>query len=238
MLVTTYNRAPLLRVSLERLCELTMPDEVLVVDDGSQDETAAVVTEFANRLPMTYIYNHNPEPSICSMARNIGVKHALHEWIATSEPELFFLTDVLAQFEALHPEHPSQVISAGHVYFAPADWNPSTEPPQGAQEAVGWVAPYAALWYRPWLEAVGGWDEGFPGPWGWDDTDLLSRVRISGIGQYIATEVKGVHQYHGLGIDQGSMNEQHFLAKSYHQNEDPADVVANQGREWGVIRRP
>lgn len=246
--ITTYNRGHLLDHSLRRLCTLTPPDELLVIDDGGEDATEEVCARWGEHLPIRYIYNHNPGPSICSMARNIGVKEASHEMIVTSEPELIFLTDLIAQFKQLHVEHPTQVISSGRVWFAPEGYhgdeiNPGWEeagdyiPPIGSQDAIGWVAPYAALWSRRWLADLGGWDESFPGYWGWDDIDLLTRLRIAGYGQHIALDCMAIHQFHGLGGDVGFINEKHFLAKSFNQGDenDHADLIANRGKEWGTI---
>lgn len=251
LLITTYNRGGLLRNSLERLCHLTLPEEIIVVDDGGGDDTEAVCQSFEGRLPpIRYLYNDNPGPTICSLARNIGVRHASHDWIVTAEPELIFLTDVLAQFRALHPENANEVISAGKVYFAQEANDHVTlselqtagdyQPPVGVQEAIGWVAPYTALWKKSWLEEVHGWDEAFPGAWGWDDIDLLTRLRINHHGQYIALDVQAVHQYHGLGGDAGFVNENYWKTKSFHDGGedrgDHDDVIANKGVEWGQLR--
>lgn len=242
MIITTFNRAPLLRQSLARLLQLTLPDELIVVDDGGEDDTAEVVREFAARAAAecstTYFYNDNPGQTLCSQARNIGARYAKHEWIITTEPELIFVSDVVAQFKELHPQHPTQVISTGKVFFQPEAL--AGEPagdPAGWQLAEGWVAPHAALWGRNWLYAVGGWDEEFPGPWGWDDTDLLTRLRITGRGQYIAPDVVAVHLYHGLSGDHNGANEEYFRAKSFMRDEaDLTDLIANRGIEWGTLR--
>lgn len=252
LLITTFNRAKQLRHSLNRLCDLTPPDELIVVDDGSQDETKDVCKEFTGRLPLRYIYNHNPEWSICSMARNIGVKQAANEWIVTSEPEMFWVTDVIAQFLGHVDEHPGVVISAGTIYFGREGYTPTLDvegleiagdykPAEGVGEAVGWVAPFTALYHRDWLFEVGGWDEGFPGPWGWDDIDLLTRLRIRGIGQHIALDVKALHQWHGPQHrgDHMSVNEDYFRAKGFNGNEHLGhpDLIANKGVEWGVVTK-
>lgn len=236
MVITTFNRAPLLRHSLRRLAELTLPDELIVVDDGSTDDTEQVCREFEH-LPIRYIYNHSPEPTICCLARNIGLRAAEFEWLVTSEPELVWVTDVIAQYRRLHAEHPSKVISSGLVHFCPSGWEPQGDysPPPGSGRAEGWVAPHTALWGRDWLMEVGGWDESFPGPWGWDDTDLLTRLSMNGQGQYIAREIEALHLYHGIGADPGGQNEAHFLAKNLAEG-DRTHLVANQGYEWGRVR--
>lgn len=241
LLVTTCNRGHLLVHSLGRLFHLTMPDELLVIDDGGNDDTERVVTEFARLAPMVetrYIYTHNPGVTLCSHARNVGIKEARYDQIVTSEPELVFKTDVLKQFAELRSEHPRDVISAGLIWFAKEGYVPDVAelvPPEHAQQAHNWIAPFTALWDRNWLLEIGGWDEGFPGPWGWDDTDLLTRLRVAGYGQHVAPDVQAIHQWHGLGADHKSQNESYFLSKSFHRDwSDESDLVANKEREWGV----
>lgn len=233
LLITTNNRGGLLRQSLQRLCELTKPDELLVVDDGGTDDTHAVCDEFVNRLPIRYVYHDNPGPTICSMARNVGVKLATGDVLVTSEPEIVFVTDVLAQLVARKAERPAEVISAGAIHHSASGqtWREA----HGSHPTLGWVAPYVALYERRWLFDVGGWDESFPGPWGWDDTDLLTRLRIWGYGQCIDTSVEAVHLWHGLGADASGQNERHFMAKSFHEpHADYTDLIANRGKPWGV----
>lgn len=251
LVITTFNRDWLLDKSLERLKDLTPPAEIIVVDDGGRDDTEGICAKWAGQgnLPsIKYVYNDNPGSTICSLARNIGFRMAENEWVATSEPELVFRSDVLAQYAQLQPEHPSEVISSGTVYFATPGFNPMEDPEpleragdytpgSSFQKAIGWVAPYTGLWKKEWVEEVRGWDETFPGPWGWDDIDLLTRLRINGHGQYIALEIEAIHQFHGLGGDKNFINEGHFKGKSFQGGEhDLTDVIANRGHEWGCLR--
>src|SRR5262245_1654767 len=60
--VSTYNRATLLTATLESLTRQTLSPggfEVVIVDDGSTDDTRKVVETFAARLPVTYAYQRN-----------------------------------------------------------------------------------------------------------------------------------------------------------------------------------
>ena len=69
VLVCTYNRADLLRELLQTLCEQTLAPtdyEVLVVDNGSTDATAAVTAAFTQRYAQV---------RYCSEAR-MGLSHA------------------------------------------------------------------------------------------------------------------------------------------------------------------
>jgi GT2 family glycosyltransferase len=266
LLITSFNRGHLLKNSLERLTNLTLPDEVLVVDDGSVDNTGETVKEFEARLPVRYIFNNNPDWSICSMARNIGVKQAIGDIIITSEPELLWVTDVVKQMLASRENHPNEIISAGIIYHAQggAVFNPGfyTDPASALKSEIvedyqtqprsyhfngycktkNMQATFAALYEKSWIEMVGGWDESFPGPWGWDDVDLCTRLRIKGINQHICPEIEAIHQWHphlpphiqGPGAQK---NEFHMIAKKLgDENPNNPNLIANQGKEWGVIK--
>lgn len=246
LLITTFKRPTQLNNTLQRLCNITLPDEVLIVDDGSQDNTETVVKSFENKLPIRYIYNNNPDWSICSMARNIGVKNTDADIIITSEPELLWITDIIPQMLADNKRHPNEIISVGTVYHAQADtqFNPGliTDPKAALQDEIieeyqiqprsynqsGYVktlnmqATFAALYERKWLLELGGWDEGFKGAWGWDDIELATRLRIHGINQHICAKMEVLHQWHPhlpphLMGQASQINEQYFQSKKLNE---------------------
>lgn len=252
LLITVFNRAPLLRLSLERLTRLTLPDEVLIVDDGSTDECESMVRSFEGRLPIRYIYNHNPTWSICSFARNIGVKNTDKDIIITSEPEILFVTDVVAQVKKDMEENPKQLISAGTVYHAQEQCkvhegfaidaraslkdstieNYQTEPrsyhPGGFCKTVNMQATFIGAYRREWLLELGAWDEDFPGAYGFDDIELCTRLRINGINQFIDKDIETVHQWHAHLPPhiQGPMvhdNDMYFASKKL--NEVEVDIL-------------
>lgn len=246
LLITTWNRTPLLENNLRRLASgLTLPSEVLVVDDGSVDACEARCTALRDELglPLRYIYTHNPGEALCSHARNVGIKNTDCELILTSEPEMLFESDIVAQMVAQH-EHDRQwgirqFVNVGRVFH---------EQPPGARckccgqlkhETVNWQATWITLYRREWLFDVGGWDEfGFEDVWGWDDVDLGSRLRIRGIGQYNALDMVATHQWHPPRICRQDRNEAYFKSKGFDGNENPnhPNVVANRGCEWGVVK--
>lgn len=263
LLITTFNRAGLLGVSLARLARLTLPDEITLVDDGGSDDTSEVFSSFvrATGVEGHYLYHDNPEHSICSFARNVGLKRMDADIVITSEPELVFLSDVVADLISMMDRRGLDVISAGTVYhqgrlawlenivehgdpkgFDVVDYESKMPDWQTRyMRTRGWVAPYTAAYRREWLMEIGGWDESFPGNWGWDDIDLITRLRINGHPQTIADGIEVLHQWHDTPVEQaadGRMNEEHFYGKSFHSalgEKDTTDVVANKGVEWGKL---
>lgn len=80
VVIPTYNRAEMVDRAIESALEQTLDDiEVLVVDDGSTDDTAAVVKAFDD--PRVSYLRHETNRG-GSAARNTGIEHASGEYIA------------------------------------------------------------------------------------------------------------------------------------------------------------
>jgi glycosyltransferase involved in cell wall biosynthesis len=71
--VCTYNRADLLRQMLESLCRQTLDRkafEIVLIDDGSSDNTGQVARAFESKLPLRYSHQRNAG---LASARNHGL---------------------------------------------------------------------------------------------------------------------------------------------------------------------
>jgi glycosyltransferase involved in cell wall biosynthesis len=119
-LLTTHNRAHLLPRVLEGLHKQTLPPsqfEIVVIDDGSVDETPALLASYANKLPMR-IFRQGGSGLAC--AKNLGV-------FAAIAPILVFLDDddvldpgALAAHLAAHKANPDLSTAVlAHTRLAP-----------------------------------------------------------------------------------------------------------------------
>jgi glycosyltransferase involved in cell wall biosynthesis len=78
VIIPTYNRAEFITKAIESALKQTMPvHEIIVVDDGSKDNTKVVLEKYQNKIK--YIYQSNAGPAA---ARNRGIKTATGEWLA------------------------------------------------------------------------------------------------------------------------------------------------------------
>ena len=79
VVIPSYNRAPLLKRAMESVLNQTFSDiELIVVDDGSTDDTARVVEGFMDPR-VRYVYQKN---SGACVARNRGIDEAVGDYIA------------------------------------------------------------------------------------------------------------------------------------------------------------
>jgi glycosyltransferase involved in cell wall biosynthesis len=110
-LFSTFNRAELIRQALDSVVEQTLPKdcfEVVVVDDGSKDDTRAVVQSFSSRLPIRYVFQPN-----AGLAE--GKNHAI---MLAHAPLVVFMDDddvadarLLEEHLRMHEEFPSTNIA-------------------------------------------------------------------------------------------------------------------------------
>ena len=93
VIIPTYNRKNLLKRALHSVSNQTfVPQEIIVVDDGSSDGTKDWVLE---RFPdVRYIYQDN---SGVSSARNAGIKEAIGSWIAFLDSDDEWMSNKLEQ---------------------------------------------------------------------------------------------------------------------------------------------
>ena len=78
VIIPSYNRAQtLIRAIDSVLDQESAVDEIIVVDDGSSDDTAVQITENYPGIKLIQQSNQG-----VSAARNAGIKQAGYEWIA------------------------------------------------------------------------------------------------------------------------------------------------------------
>jgi glycosyltransferase involved in cell wall biosynthesis len=83
VVIPTYNRAGIISQTLDNLLEQSYPNfEIIVVDDGSTDETAAKLHEYGARIRVFRQANAGP-----AVARNKGVELARGEIIAFQDSD-------------------------------------------------------------------------------------------------------------------------------------------------------
>ncbi len=102
VVVPSYNRASCLPATVQSILSQTMlPDEVLIVDDGSTDNTAEVCRAFP--APVRYVVQPNGGTGA---AKNTGMRQAVGDYIALLDADDVWDPRKLDVQLALHAAHP------------------------------------------------------------------------------------------------------------------------------------
>ncbi|MFN8607335.1 MAG: glycosyltransferase family A protein [Vulcanimicrobiota bacterium] len=169
VIIATYNRRELLLRVLQALSEQTLPAsrfEVVVVDDGSSDDTAQALA----RLEYPWLRHFNQSNRGPAAARNLGLKQAQGDWVVMTDDDTLPQPDWLEQLEHAIQTHPDWLGVEGRTVcpdpHALGHW---VENLRGRQFITANMA-----YRRDLLLEVGGLDESFPHP-KCEDTELAWR---------------------------------------------------------------
>ncbi|MBD3383873.1 glycosyltransferase [candidate division KSB1 bacterium] len=92
-IIPTYNRADMVVEALRSVLAQTRPaDEIIVVDDGSRDETKNRLSPFLPKIR----YLHQETRGV-SAARNLGIKQSHAEWLAFLDSDDLWMPEKLGQ---------------------------------------------------------------------------------------------------------------------------------------------
>jgi len=93
IIITAHNQAATLGKAIESVLGQTYKDyEIIVVDDGSEDDTRHILEPYYDRI--RYIYQ-NPQGKL--VARNRGIQAATGEFVGFLEADCWFLPDKLEE---------------------------------------------------------------------------------------------------------------------------------------------
>ena len=204
VVVVNWNRRDLLRACLDSLAVQTFKDfEVIVVDNGSDDGSRALVKEVAESFPHPIRLIENRENRGFCAANNQGFAASQSEYIALlnndAEADPGWLAALLgairvkpdvgesdvgmAASKIVVWEDPRVIDKCGHLIY-PDGQNRGRGSGQidrgqfNRQEEVLWPDGCAAMYLRAMLNEVGGFDEEFFAYA--DDAELGLRARIAG----------------------------------------------------------
>jgi glycosyltransferase involved in cell wall biosynthesis len=119
VILPTYNRAALLPRSIESVLGQTYGDfELIVVDDGSEDDSAAVMARFADKRIRYLRLTRNRG---VTAARNAGLAEARGAYIAFQDSDDEWLAEKLERQRREFEEHPEVAVVYSDMYRVCAD---------------------------------------------------------------------------------------------------------------------
>lgn len=208
LIIPTYNRSELLaRALLSVFAQTTLPDEVIVIDDGSTDDTQEMLQKSFPQV--IYLYQENKG---VSSARNLGIKHSSGNWITLLDSDDTWIKTKLEQQVAALKKAPEMKIC--HTEEIWIRHGIRVNAMNKHKKSGGWIfaqclplcamSPSSIIIHRSIFDELGVFDESLPAC---EDYDLW--LRISNyypvlfieqplINKYGGHEDQLSHQYWGM----------------------------------------
>jgi glycosyltransferase involved in cell wall biosynthesis len=209
VVIPTYNRLPILRQCLQALeAQQIAPPveryEVVLVDDGSTDDTVHWLDAHATAFPhVRLIRQDHGGPA---EGRNRGVDHAHGDVIVFIDSDLVVTANFLVKHaEALDRQWRRSgnrlCFTYGAVINTANFENPTAEPHKLSDLSWAYFATGNVAIDRQVLERSGLFDTGFR-LYGWEDLELGERLRRMGVELVRCPEAVGYHWHPPLSLEQ------------------------------------
>ena len=182
VIIPTFNRADLVCQAIDSVLQQTQKaDEIIVVDDGSTDDTQKRLQQFGSKVKMISKSNGG-----ISSARNAGIEaaHQENEWIAFLDSDDLWKPGKLVRQKQALAENPDYLIC-----YTDEEWRKNNKwlnQKKVHQKSGGWIyelclprciiSPSSVLIHRSVFAQIGTFDETLPAC---EDYDLWLRVSRS-----------------------------------------------------------
>lgn len=176
VVIPTYNRADMLPETLDAvLAQTHAAAEIIVVDDGSTDMTAAVLADFAPRVQYIRLENSGD-----MVARNTGLRAATSDLVAFCDSDDLWRPEFLENMAALWQAEPGlHAAYSDFVIVRDGKWLEAqkfaTAPP-GFWDWLRPAGPHFAVFDQPAVERLLRFQPFFP------SAMVVDRARFSGLG--------------------------------------------------------
>ncbi len=206
LIVSTYNWKEALALTLRSIAAQTvLPDEVVVADDGSREDTGATIRKMAVDFPVPLIHVWQEDAGFrLARVRNLAIAASSGDYVIFVDGDVIlhprFLADHLALIRPgthlqggrlnASPEESARLLAGGAPRFSP--FMPGRFKRKHALR-LPWLAAHKArtadggqvmgvnmgMW-RSDLDRVNGFDDNYEG-WGREDDDIAWRLKHAGI---------------------------------------------------------
>ena len=250
VVIPTFNYGRFVASAIQSALDQTFRDfEIVVVDDGSTDDTTEIVSRFG--AAVRYIYQPNRG---LSAARNRGIQAARGEWIGFLDADdLWLPTKLERQLSVLNGTAGGRVVVHSNYAILDEDggiqlkWsqpglnNPFPESLRSELSVrdfvfKNWVGVLTALVRRHEVESIGGFDNELRGA---EDWDLWLRLALAGHRFVYVEDSLAIYRWHRgsmqSAIDQMLASRLRLLDKLFARPDLPLSVRSLRRRAYARL---
>ncbi|MCX5518800.1 glycosyltransferase family A protein [Kaistia defluvii] len=214
IVVPAYDAEPFIGEALDSLAAQTYREfEILVVDDGSRDRTARLVTEEAERDSRIRLLSI-PHSGVAA-ARNAGVRAARGSLVSFLDADDLWRPDRLERHVSLLGREPATDLIVGEVLVFEA-LSPTFEPVLGSDHVQLRSVNLGAATIRSTVfDAVGVFDETMRFS---EDLDFLLRVHEAGMSLAVESEVALLYRRHDANMTNDADANRRYILRALHHS--------------------
>ncbi|HUZ93198.1 MAG TPA: glycosyltransferase family A protein [Candidatus Paceibacterota bacterium] len=196
IIIPSYNTERYIKEAVDSaLAQTYKPVEIIVVDDGSTDNTKQILEPYLKQNSIIYIYQQNGG---LAAARNTGIRASRGEYIALLDADDIFMPEKIAKQAAyleanpqcdisycdlwhFWDDEPEKLLKLNYTYYSGADVLPHLL-------EKSFIAPLSAVFRRSVFDRFGMFDEHFRRS---EDLELWTRFAYGGANFCFLPEILG-----------------------------------------------
>jgi glycosyltransferase involved in cell wall biosynthesis len=199
VIIPVHNGGKYLGEAIESVLQQTyVPSEVIVVDDGSEDNTARIAESFGNKLLYTYQSNQG-----AASARNRGIEVSSKPYIAFLDSDDLWVNTKLEHQKKTFLQNHDCDLSFGYIEEFFETMYGDEKKFQTFRKLPGY-SPLTAIIKRKVFSTVGTFNTSFPTG---EFIEWYARVKDHGFKDYILPEVLALRRIHknNMTLNKGNL---------------------------------
>ena len=118
--ITSYNKGKYISEAIESVLGQTLqPHEIIIVDDGSDDDSREIIQSHANRFPERILPVFNEQNKGIAACRNIALKRAIGEVVTFLDgDDIFYEDKLLSEYKILSSQKDLSAVYSNFLELA------------------------------------------------------------------------------------------------------------------------
>ncbi len=222
LIITTYNWKEALEVVLKSVLQQTrLPDEVIIADDGSREDTKELINHYRHNYPVPLIHSWQKDDGFrAARSRNLAISKATGSYIIIIDGDILLHPSFIE--DHIKKAKPGWFIQAGRAslnkqvtdrifsnYFLPSYTTAGIRNRKNTIHSSTLSKLFSRKWnsskstrscnmsfWKSDLYAINGFNEEFIG-WGREDSEIVERLLNYGLNRlYLKFSGLGFHLFH------------------------------------------